>query len=271
MDLEIKNKTAVITGSDSGIGLATAKQLAQEGANLFLTDRDPSKLDTALEEVRSHYGKTGKLVGMAADITKNDDILKLAQRVKKEFGGAHIVVHCAGARGAAGDFLKLTDKDWQETLDVDFMGAVRICRAFIPQMLELDWGRLVLVSSENALQPYGEESPYNAAKAAIVNLCKCLSRSYSRENILFNTVSPAFIKTPMTNEMMEELAKEKDTSVEEAENWFAREKRPHIAMQRRGRPEEVAAVIAFLCSEKASFVNGSNYRVDGGSVETAFG
>lgn len=162
------------------------------------------------------------------------------------------------------------------TLDVmsaegSYKHTERICRAFIPQMLDLGWGRMVLVASENAFQPYPEESPYNACKAAIINLSKCLSRSYSKENLLFNCVSPAFIKTPMTDTMMEELAKKRDSSTDEAAEWFVKNKRPHIAMQRRGTPEEVAAVIAFLCSEKASFVNGSNYRVDGESVESAFG
>ncbi len=175
-----------------------------------------------------------------------------------------------GARGAAGDFLELTDDDWHETIDVDLMGAVRICRAFIPQLKKKGWGRIVLIASENAYQPYEEESAYNTCKAAIINLSKCLSRTYGKDDILVNSVSPAYIETPMTDAMMEELAKEKNISVEEAVEWFLKNKRPHIEVQRHGQPEEVAAVITFLCSEKASFVNGSNYRVDAGSVESAF-
>jgi len=271
MDLKVNGKTALITGADSGIGKATAKILAEEGVNIALTDKDQESLNKAIAEIESHTKIFNKIVGITADITNNDDVLALAEEVKQKFGGANMVINCAGARGAAGDFLGLTDDDWQQTIEVDLKGAVRIARAFIPQMLDQGWGRMVMVSSENAFQPYPQESPYNACKAAIINLSKCLSRAYSEENILFNCVSPAFIKTPMTDAMMEELAKEKDISVKEAAQWFAENKRPHIEMERRGKPEEVAAVIAFLCSEKASFVNGSNYRVDGGSVESAFG
>ena len=129
----------------------------------------------------------------------------------------------------------------------------------------------MLIGSENALQPYQEESPYNACKAAIINLSKCLSRAYGPDGVLINTVSPAYIKTPMTDAMMEELAKERGTTEDEAVNWFLKNKRPFIAVERRGRPEEVASVIAFLCSELSSYINGSNYRVDAGAVETAFG
>ncbi|MFS4418221.1 SDR family NAD(P)-dependent oxidoreductase [Maribacter sp. 2307ULW6-5] len=271
MDLGINGKTAVITGADSGIGKATAKILAQEGANLVLTDKDEDSLNKAMNELKKHTKIFNNVHGHTADITDNKAVKALADTVLEHHGGAHIVVNSAGARGAAGDFLSLTDQDWEETIAVDLMGAVRIARAFVPQMLDNGWGRMVMVASENAFQPYVDESPYNACKAAIINLSKCLSRSYSEEQILFNCVSPAFIKTPMTDAMMKELAQEKDMSQKEAAAWFAEHKRPHIEMERRGRPEEVAAVIAFLCSERASFVNGSNYRVDGGSVASAFG
>jgi NAD(P)-dependent dehydrogenase (short-subunit alcohol dehydrogenase family) len=270
MKIDLKDRIALITGADSGIGKATAKIFAQSGALLMLTDKYEDDLKKAYDELKKEF-KDATIKYHAADITHNSEVEELAQKVKSEFGNAAIIVHCAGARGAAGDFLSLTDEDWMKTINVDLMGAVRTARAFVPQMQANGWGRMILISSENALQPYEEESPYNACKAAIVNLSKCLSRSYSKENITFNTVSPAFIKTPMTDAMMKEIAEEKDISMEEAEQWFVKKKRPHLAMERRGRPEEVAAVIAFLCSEEASFVNGSNYRVDGGAVESAFG
>lgn len=272
MDLNIKGKTALITGGDSGLGLETAKFLVKEGVNVILSDKDDGKeLDKAVKEVEKHCVDGCKVVGKAADISKNKEVQKLAKEIEDEFGGAHIIFHSAGARGAADDFLKLTDDDWMETIEVDLMGAVRIARAFIPQMQKLNWGRMIMVASENAFQPYVEESPYNACKAAIINLSKCLSRSYSKENILFNCISPAYIETPMTDAMMEELAEERGTSVDEAVKWFVKNKRPHIAMERRGKPEEVAGVVAFLCSEHASYINGSNIRIDGGAVESAFG
>lgn len=129
----------------------------------------------------------------------------------------------------------------------------------------------MLIASENALQPYIEESPYNACKAAVINLTKTLSRAYSRHGVLINCVSPAFIATPMTDAMMEQKAEEEGISKEAAIQQFLKTDRPNIVFDRRGKPEEVAAVIAFLCSGQASYITGSNFRVDGGSVSTAFG
>ncbi|MDO1444979.1 SDR family NAD(P)-dependent oxidoreductase [Rhodocytophaga aerolata] len=271
MNLSIQGRTAVITGGDSGIGLATAKVLASEGATIILTDKTQEPLDKALQELQKYTRQNSSIVAIRADITNNQEVQQLAGEVKKKYGGADILVNCAGARGAAGNFLTLSDQDWYDTIDIDLMGAVRVCRAFIPQMQAKKWGRIVLIASENAFQPYEEESPYNACKAGIINLAKCLSRAYAKEGVLINTVSPAFIATPMTDAMMEELAQQRGTTVEEAVEWFLQNKRPHIEVHRRGNVEEVAAVIAFLCSGLSSYVNGSNYRVDGGSVESAFG
>lgn len=272
MDLKIKGKVALITGGDSGLGLATAKFLVREGVTVVLSDKEEGKkLDDAVSDVQKEALEGAKVAGIAADLANNDEVKKLADELESRFGPAHIIFHSAGARGAADDFLKLTDEDWMKTIEIDLMGAVRIARAFIPHMQKNQWGRMIMVSSENAFQPYEEESPYNACKAGVINLSKCLSRAYSKENVLFNCISPAYIKTPMTDAMMEELAEERDCSIDEAVAWFVKHKRPHIAMERRGRTEEVGSVVAFLCSEHASFINGTNIRIDGGSVESAFG
>lgn len=271
MNLQIEGKTAVITGADSGIGKATAQILAQEGVNLILSDIDEDSLKACVQDIKKYLSGSNEVTYMLADLKDKNAVNQFADQVKSKFGGADIVVHSAGARGAAGDFLELSDEDWQETIDIDLMGAVRISRAFIPHMQEKGWGRLILISSENAMQPYEDESPYNACKAAIVNLSKCLSRAYSKEGLLINCVSPAYVESPMTDQMMEQLAEERGTSIDEAIQWFLKNERPHIEVGRRGKPEEVANVIAFLCSDLASYVNGSNYRVDGGAVETAFG
>lgn len=271
MDLQIQGKVAVITGANSGMGKATARILAEEGVKVVMSDIDNDKLQEATEEIRSHIGDVEQITAIHADLSKAEEADRLAERVKATYGEAEILVHTAGARGAAGDFLELSDQDWYDTIDIDLMGAVRVSRAFIPHMQNKGWGRLIHVSSENALQPYEEESPYNACKAALINLTKCLSRAYSKDGLLINCVSPAYVKTPMTDAMMEQKAEERETSVEETVEWFLENKRPHIAVHRRGTADEVASVIAFLCSERASYVNGSNYRVDGGSVETAFG
>src|SRR5699024_5341100 len=157
---------------------------------------------------------------------------------------------------------------WQQTLDVNLLGQVRVLQAFLPDLRSGGWGRLVFVSSEDAVQPYADDLPYCAAKAGVLALARGLSRSYAKEGLLVNTVSPAFIATPMTDQMMDQLAEARGTDRDEAIQHFLATERPFMELGRRGEPEEVAAVIAFLCSERASFVNGANYRVDAGSVAT---
>ena len=270
MDLKIEGRVAVLTGGDSGIGKATAKLLVAEGVTVILSDLPGGDLDGAAEEVKPHAARGGSVAAVAADLTSDSDLSKLAKAAEAA-GGCDILAHFAGARGAAGPFLELTDDDWRATIEVDLLGAVRVCRTFIPHMRKKGWGRVLLTASENALQPYPEESPYNACKAGVINLAKGLSKDYGPDGVRVNVVSPAYIATPMTDKMMDQLAEEKGISKREAIDWFLDNKRPGIVTDRRGKPEEVAGVAALLCSEWASYVNGSNYRVDGGAVMTAFG
>ncbi|MBD2256119.1 SDR family oxidoreductase [Pseudanabaena sp. FACHB-2040] len=264
MDFGIKGKVAVITGGDSGIGQATAKLLAAEGVKIALLDQTSEKLDQAVEEIR----KVGEAISVQADLTKLEEVEAAKQHILDQFGSVHILVHAAGITGAQKEFLELSDDDWYESLEVDFMAAVRVCRAFIPAMQQAGWGRIVLIGSEDAVQPYVEEMPYCAAKAAILNFAKNLSKAYAQDNILVNSVSPAFIATPMTDKMMNKRSQKLGVGFDEAIDSFLEENRPHLVLKRRGKAQEVASVIAFLCSEQSSFVVGSNYRVDGGSVAT---
>ena len=269
MNLAFNGRLAVVTGADSGIGLRTAVTLAAEGARVLITDLKQDKLDKAVEKVKQEV-EGAAAYSVTADLTDLADVAKLL-RAADDHGGAAVLAHLAGTRGAAGDFLELSDEGWLETLNVDLMSAVRVCRAFIPGMLERGYGRIVLTASENAIQPYVEETPYNAAKAGVINLTKGLSKAYGPDGVHVNVVSPAYVKTPMTDAMMKQRAEERGVSVAEAVESFLEEERPGITVDRRGKPQEVANVIAFLCSDLASYVDGSNYRVDGGAVRTAFG
>ena len=269
MDLNLSGRLALVTGADSGIGLATARLLVEEGAKVLMSDLDVERLEAAMAGIVSEV-RVASLHARAADLTDAADVQRLLDTAD-ELGGADVLAHLAGSRGAAGEFLQIDDRGWRETLDIDLMGAVRVCRAYIPGMLERGYGRIVLTASENAVQPYGEEPPYDAAKAAIVNLGKSLSKAYGSRGVHVNVVSPAFIETPMTDEMIARRARETGSGVDEAVASFLEEERPGITAGRRGRPEEVANVIAFLCSDRASFVDGANWRVDSGSVATAFG
>lgn len=264
MDLGIKGKIALITGPASGIGKATAEQLLAEGVTIVLTDKKAEKLAETAEQLKEH----GKVYAYPADITDLESLKQLHEQVKDNVGEIDILVQDAGTSGAQGLFHEIEDEGWVETLEVDLLGPVRVTREFLPDLRNGGWGRIVYLSSENAVQPYADELPYDAAKAGVLAFSKGLSRQYAKEGLLVNTVSPAFIATPMTDEMMEKRSKEMDVSFDEAIQSFLDEKRPYIELKRRGKAEEVAAVVTFLCSDKASFVNGANYRVDAGSVAT---
>lgn len=262
MDLGIRGRVAVVTGGDSGMGYETAGFLLDEGVGVVLTDQAGKDLDQAVERLKAR----GDVVAHAADLTRTSEVAGLRRAAEERFGTVSILVHAAGITGPTGDFLEMSDDDWRQTLEIDFMGAVRLCREFVPAMRAGRWGRIVLFASEDAVQPYPDELPYCAAKAATLNFSKGLSKAYAADGILVNAVSPAFVATPMTDAMMDKRAKERGTGFDEAIASFLEEERPTLELKRRGRAEEVAAMVTVLCSAHASFVNGINLRVDGGSV-----
>ncbi len=264
MDLGIAGRAAVVTGGDSGMGYAVAELLLQEGVKVILTDLPGKPLDEAAEALRP----CGEVVAVAADLTDGDQVESLKRRANERFGPPSILVNAAGITGPTGPFHTLTDEDWLTALQSDFLAAVRVCRAFIPDMRAARWGRVVLFGSEDGEQPYADELPYCASKAAILNLSKGLSKSYGCDGVLVNAVSPAFIATPMTDAMMKKRAEKNGTTFDQAIVSFLKEERPTLELQRRGEASEVAAAVAFLCSSHASFINGANLRVDGGSVAT---
>lgn len=263
MDLKIDGRVAIISGASTGIGLATTKMLASEGVRFVLTDikgSDWSAIDRIVDS---------RSLKIEADLTVQTECKKVVSEAVEKFGAADILVHTAGITGAKGDPLEIEDEEWTEAWDIDFFTFVRMCREVVPEMRKTKWGRIVGITSENVAQPYWEEAVYNTAKAALTCFIKNVSKEEGKHNVLLNSVAPAFIKTPMTDGMMEKRAEKQNVPVDQAVESFLEEERPGITMKRRGTVDEVAAVIALLVSEHASFINGSNYRVDGGSVMTA--
>lgn len=259
MDLGISGKKAVITGGAGGIGEHTAVALLREGVEVTLSDLEHDALVEVADRLPEGLPRPRL---MAADLGSD----AAARDLAAEVGEVDILVNGAGVTGATGAFHEISDDDWVDVLQTNLLSAVRVTRAFLPGLRSGGWGRVVFVNSEDALQPYDDELPYCASKAGLLAFAKGLSRTYAGEGLLVNSVSPAFIHTPMTDRMMEQRAEEKGTSFDEAVESFLSEERPFMELGRRGRAEEVASVIAFLCSERASFVNGSNYAVDAGSV-----
>lgn len=260
MDLGIESRVAIITGADGGLGLAAARELAAEGVKLVLSDMNIEKLerDTADLGVEVIYHK--------ADLTHQDQANALAKAAVERFGAIDIVVHTAGITGAKGHPLDMKDSDYDDTWRINFMSAVHMARATFPVMRERGWGRFVCITSENAVQPYWDEAVYNVSKAALATFVKNLAYGEAGNGILCNTISPAFIESPMTDGMMHKRAEEKGCSFDEAIESFLAEERPGIKLLRRGKPEEVAAAIALAVSERGSFISGANIRVDGGAV-----
>ncbi|SFQ97043.1 SDR family NAD(P)-dependent oxidoreductase [Poseidonocella sedimentorum] len=260
MDYGLEGKTALITGGASGIGKATAQALLDEGAQVILVDVQGDAVARAARDL----GRGAR--ALQADLRDPAQIKGLAATTEERFTLPDILVCAAGVTGAKGHPLELSDADWHEAWETDFMSVVRTVRAFEPQMEKRGWGRVVILCSENAVQPYADEAVYNVAKAGLLTFAKGLSGLAARRGVLVNCVSPAFIETPMTDGMMDKKAKAEGTDRGGAIAEFLKTERPWLALDRRGTAQEAAAAIAFLCSEQASFVVGANYRVDGGSV-----
>jgi 3-oxoacyl-[acyl-carrier protein] reductase len=263
MELGLKDRVAIVTGASKGLGKAIALELAREGCKAVLCARGEDELEETAGEVREF----GKALAVVADVTRPEDVENIVGETVDHFGNVDILVNNAGGVGNPAAFEELSDEEWMEVLDLNLLSAVRLSRAVLPHMREQRWGsHYQNVASESGVQPDPFMPHYNASKAALINLTKSLAKTYGQEGILVNAVSPAFVMTPLVEDMLAEAAQESGGSIEDAEAAFLEESRPHIVVGRSGAAEETAAVVAFLASERASFVTGSNYRVDGGSV-----
>ena len=204
-----------------------------------------------------------KLPEVAVEVGHNKLLVDEAVR---RFGTIHVLVNNAGGVGAFASFQELSDQDWLDVINLNIMSAVRATRAVLPHMQRQTWGRIINISSESGTQPDAAMPHYNASKAAMNNLTKSLSKAYAKDGILVNTVSPAFIMTPLLSSMAQKMAQEQGISFQQAVDGFLATNRPHIELKRAGESEEVASAVVFLASQRASFITGANLRVDGGSV-----
>lgn len=263
MHLGLKEKVMLITGASKGIGKAIAAAFAAEGSVVVLNARNQQELEQAAQEIQQHGGRS---LAIAANVMNADDCQQLVEQTVARFGTIHVLVNNAGGAGSMAPFEEVSDEDWLNVFNLNVLSTVRLTRAVLPYMKQQKWGRIINISSESGIQPDPFMPHYNAAKAAIINLTKSLSKAYARDGILINTVSPAFIKTPLVEQIFAAQAKERGITQQEAEQAFLRQNRPHIELGRPGTPEEVASAVVYLASEAASFINGTNLRVDGGSV-----
>ena len=263
MDLGIAERTAIVTGSAQGFGKAIAACLIEEGVNVTLADR--SGLDAAVQDLE---GGIGDVYPVKVDLTDDAGVEALVDETVEVFGGVDILVNNAGMLGSDETFHDVPLANWREVFDLNVFGIVRATQAVLPHMRSQEWGRIVNIASEAGVQPDDYKPQYDASKAAVINLTKNLSKVYSKEGVLVNAVSPATSNTPLVTELFDRRAKTEGKTVEECRAEFIEREKPGMVqgIQRLGEPAEIADVVAFLCSDRASWVTGSNYRVDGGSI-----
>jgi len=263
MDMGLKGKTVLVTGSSKGIGRSIAFAFVREGCNVVINGRHRDELEMTAVEMRSAGGAVHPVV---ADVTESEGAKRVVDETVAQFGTIHVLVNNAGGVGRFSAFDDLTDDEWLDVFKLNVLSAVRATRAALPHMQKQKWGRIINISSESGTQPDPLMPHYNASKSALNSLTKSLSKAYGKDGILINTVSPAFIRTPILEQLFEQQAKARGVSPDQMEQILLREFRPNIVLRRAGRSDETAGVVVFLASEQASFITGSNYRVDGGSV-----
>jgi 3-oxoacyl-[acyl-carrier protein] reductase len=262
MDLSLEGKIAIVTGASEGIGRGISDALVDEGCHVCICSRHEDEVQQAAKQLKDRGADADvRTLAVVADLTDEADRQKLVDETVRTFGTVDILVNNAGTVNDG-----QTLEDWKSLFELNLFAVVDLINKVVPHMQEKGWGRIINVSSENGEQPYPDMIPYSATKGALNNFSKGLSKQYAEDGILVNTVSPAFIETPLVDSMMEQAAEEQGITKEEAVQQFLENNRPNIELKRPGRIDEVGPLVAFLASDKASFINGANYRIDGGSV-----
>ena len=251
MDLGLQDRVAIVTGASQGIGKYIAEALAREGCNLVLCARTESDLEDAADEI----GEEGaEVLALPMDVTEAGEPERLVERTAIRFGHIDIYVGNVGGN-RRGDFEELSDEDWEDLINLNFMSHVRVSRTAIPHMREVDGASICYISSIFGRELGGAGlSLYNTTKSALISVSKVMAQELAPE-IRVNSVAPGSIRFPggSWDQRVEENPQEMEQFVEE-----------NIAIERFGRAEEVADTVTFLCSERASLITGACLNVDGG-------
>ena len=256
MDLQLDGKVALVTGASKGIGRQVAEHLAREGADVAITARTPGPLEVTAKGIVAATGRA--IVPLAGDMSKTEDVQRCVDAVLERFGAPDILVACAGS-SPGGLLENLTEEQWMTSLDLKFMGYVRSVRAVIGYMRERGEGAIVLVVGNDGLEPSYWEMTAGVANAADINFASSVAEQYGRYGVRINTVNPGPVNTDRWDTLEKAFARDKGVTQERAHELAE----ASIPVGRICEPEEVAALVTFLVSPRASFINGAHIPVDG--------
>jgi len=260
MDFGLRGRVAIVCAASQGLGRAAATGFAREGAHVIICSREKKRIVSAAKEIATLVGdRAVKILPVVADLTKPAHIRRLVATTVREFGRVDILVTNAGGPPVA-LFPELDDTAWAKGVDLTLMSTVRCIREVLPHMLKRRWGRIIAITSISAKQPLDDLIISSTLRPGILGLTKVLANQYGKDGILFNCVTPGFIMTARQKEISAVRAAKKGVTPEDYVKEFSRS----VPVGRYGDPEELANMIVFLGSERASYVNGTTIAVDGG-------
>ncbi len=262
MDLQLTNKKALVTGSTAGIGFAIASLLAQEGASVVVNGRSPQRVEEAVQRIRGQT-KNAQVTGVAADLGTKEGVNALI----RDLPVVDILVNNLGIFEPK-PFAEITDEDWLRFFEVNVLSGVRLSRFYLPQMLQKNWGRIVFISSESAINTPVEMVHYGVTKTAQLALARGLAESTAGTAVTVNSVLPGPTRSEGVERFVQDMTTAQGTDAPKFEAEFFRTVRPSSLLKRFETPEEVAAMVVYVCSPRASATNGSALRVDGGVVRS---
>ena len=263
MDLGLRGKTALVAASSRGRGRAVADELANEGANLVTCARTPGPLEEASQEIAKKTG--AEVIAVPANLSEPKDTERLLKKAKAAFGNIDILVTNTGGP-PPGPFESHSFETWNDAVHQNLYSVLRLTRGVLPEMKEAGWGRVINITSVAVKQPVDGLILSNSVRAAVTGFAKTLSNEVAGSGVTVNNVMPGYTKTERLDQLAEDIAGRSGASIDETvAQWESQ-----IPMGRIGSPREFAAMVAFLASERASYITGVSVPVDGGSIRSLF-